>query len=89
MLNNYNWKKRKIQYLSDEEIEKENRKVFRTWARQNQLKKQQMEEICKASKRVMKMPDYKMNDCKLNEENAISRSHLLEALRWSFFGGFK
>lgn len=89
MLNNYNWKKRKIQYLTDEEIEKENRKVFRTWARQNQLKTQQMEEICKASKRVMKMPDYRMNDCKLNEENAISRSHLLEALRWSFFGEFK
>lgn len=87
LLNNYNWKKRKIQYLTDEEIEKENRKVFRTWARQNQLKKQQMEEICKASKRVMKMADYKMADCKLNEENAISRSHLLEALRWSFFGG--
>lgn len=88
--NGYNWKKRKIQYLTDEEIiEKENRKVFRTLAKQNQLiKNQRLEEILKVSKRVMKSPDYKLNDCKLNDENSISRSHLylLEALKWQFFG---
>lgn len=88
--NNYNWKKRKIQYLTDEEIEKENRKVFRTLVKQNQLnqlvRRQRLDEILKASKRIMKQPDYKLNDCKLNEANSISRDHLLEALKWQFFG---